>query len=378
MAASAAAEPVVPIRLNGPVANRINVVVLGDGYAQADMLKYATDVDLLIIGLFQQTPYADYSTYFNVFRVDVVSNESGVDHPETGVLKDTALGAAYNCGGSQRLICVNIALVNDVLSRSIASNARDIVVVLVNDSEYGGSGGSVSVASTHPQVVELMLHEMGHSVGLLGDEYTTQPPSCSSAVEPPEANASKEASSAVKWSYWIDAGTPLPTTSTTNGVPGTYLGSRYCPDTLYRPTFNSKMRSLDRPFEQINVEQLVRRFYNFVAPIDAVTPASPAIAPAPRSVVDFSVTRLQPPAHALRVRWTVDGAAAGEGATFQVATAGLSVGTHTVDLEVTDPTPAVRRDASSVLTERRRWTVTVREGGSGTELEDALERWRRR
>ena len=50
-----------------------------------------------------------------------------------------------------------------------------------------------------------------------------------------------------------------------------YEGAKYCESGLYRPTFVSKMRSLAKPFEQVNTDQLIRRIYNLVSPIDAVS-----------------------------------------------------------------------------------------------------------
>ena len=47
MPTTAAAEPVVPIRRNGPDENRVNIAILGDGYAQGDQVKYSSDVDRL-------------------------------------------------------------------------------------------------------------------------------------------------------------------------------------------------------------------------------------------------------------------------------------------------------------------------------------------
>src|SRR5262249_17853545 len=137
----------------------------------------------------------------------------------------------------------------------------------------------VSVSSLDPNVVELALHEMGHTLGLLADEYTDQPPPCSTTSEPPAANATVQTSrGAIKWNAWIDPSTPVPTVDAVNGIPGLYLGAVYCPTGVYRPTFNSKMRSLGRPYEQINSEQLVRRFYNYVAPLDSFSPTASAVA----------------------------------------------------------------------------------------------------
>ncbi len=83
LARTGAAEPVTTIRNNGPSSNRIDLVVLGDGYTAADISsgKYATDVNNAVNGFFAQQPYAEYSRYFNVQRIDVTSNQSGADKP---------------------------------------------------------------------------------------------------------------------------------------------------------------------------------------------------------------------------------------------------------------------------------------------------------
>ena len=371
------AEPVVAIRQNGPAENRIGMAILGDGYTAAELVKYATDVDLLVKALFEQPPYSTYAAYFNVYRVDVTSNESGADHPERGQTRDTALGAAYNCGGIQRVICINSSLVNTVASRSLPATGRDIIIVLVNDAEYGGSGGPISVASTHRDVVELVLHEGGHSFGLLGDEYEQQPPSCFNSIEPPEPNIAREIGrNEIKWSRWVDAGTALPTSGATNAVVGAFQGAKYCSTGLYRPTLNSKMRNLFRPFEQVNTEQLIRRIYNLVSPIDTFFPAGDAVTHGRGTTVDFSVETPQPTEDAsLRVRWFVNGTLMGEGRTLRLDTSLMTIGANTVEVEVVDSTAAVRNDPSGLLMTRHTWTLTV--AGDLTEaLRDLIGRWR--
>ncbi len=168
------AEPVTVVRNNGLSANRVDLTILGDGYTAAQLAsgKYTTEVEAFLSKVFEQEPYREYQRYFNVLRVDVTSAQSGGDHPERGAFVATALDATYNCSGIQRLICVDQSKVNAVLAASgVPANARDIVLVIVNDPEYGGSGGAVSVASTHTSAVELILHELGHSFALLADEY---------------------------------------------------------------------------------------------------------------------------------------------------------------------------------------------------------------
>ena len=378
-AGAASAEPVVSIRVNGPAANRVGMTILGDGYTQSQQQKFATDVDAFVNAFFSQSPYLEYAAYFNVHRVDVVSNESGADHPETNTLRDTALGSFYNCGNVVRTICVDVSAVNAVLSRSVPIEARDLVIVLVNDPEFGGSGGSVLVTSSNGAAVEIALHESGHSFGRLADEYDTTPPPCNSAIEPAEVNAALDISrERVKWGHWVTVTTPLPTATSQNGIPGAYQGARYCVSGLYRPTFDSKMRALGRPFEQINSEQLVRRIYNFVSPIDSAFPSGTSIA-ASGSSVDFTVATPRLATPPLRVRWSVDGTVVAEGDRFQLNLSVLSPGNHVVQVEVSDQTPLVRIDAGGLLTARRSWNVS-REGSSFDDLlrefGEFLQKWR--
>jgi hypothetical protein len=356
------AEPVTTIRNNGSTSNRVDIVVVGDGYTAAEMAKFATDTEVFVSKLFADQPFMEYRNYFNVHRVDVASAESGADHPDRTpqVFKNTRFDATYNCSGIQRLICVNVSKVNTVLSASVTPEMRDVVLVLVNDPEYGGSGGAVAVASTHADAAEVVLHEIGHSFGLLADEYEGGGPSCNPSVEPSEANATRETSRAtIKWRHWIDPSTPVPTFGPSSALPGLYEGSKYCTTGLYRPTYENKMRVLYRPFEQINAEQLVKRVYNWASPIDTTSPAGGSLSLGTGSSQQFSVQTPLPATHALAITWRVDGNTRGTGSQFTLQGSTLSVGSHTVEVRVNDPTTFVRNDPAGVLAEARSWTVTV-------------------
>ena len=366
-ATGAEAEPVEVIRSNGPDENRINVAILGDGYTRGELGKYANDVERMLAGFFREQPFADYAAYFNVRRMDVTSNESGADHPARGVYRDTALGAHYDCRDIEWLICIDYGAVVDVLDRSLAVNARDIVMVLVNDDEYGGSGGVFPVASRHEFGAELMLHELGHSFGLLADEYAGGGPACDSTVEPPEMNVTRESTAAsIKWSYWIEPGTRVPATNTVPGVVSAYEGAKYCDSGLYRPTFDSKMRSLSKPFEQVNTEQLIRRIYNFVSPIDAVSPTTTELRSEGCESLEFAV-KTPGDLHALpgtiRSSWSINGEVVATENSLSVGSCRLPVGSHRIEVEVRDVTSAVRRDFDDALVERFRWDLETTVGG---------------
>ena len=361
------AESVTIVRNNGSSANRVDLVVLGDGYTAAEMTKYAGDVENFVLSLFDQEPFREYANYFNVLRVDVVSNESGADKPASGIYRDTAFDATYYCAQMQRLICVNTSKVYDVLNRSgLGADQKDMILVLVNDSEYGGSGGAIAVASTDASCIELILHEEGHAFGLLTDEYEYSPPACNSAVEPSAANATKETDRAkIKWNKaggpptgWIELGTPLPTTGTASGVPGLYVGAQYCPTGLYRPTYNSKMRSLGPPFEQINNEQIIKRIYNWVSGLDSWTPDQANVTLPLGEKKTFQITTPRPRSHSLDIIWTLDGITVGTGSQIVIESSGGGYGSCQLKVDVHDPTSMVRSDPSSALNDARAWTVT--------------------
>ncbi|HEX8293221.1 MAG TPA: M64 family metallopeptidase, partial [Pyrinomonadaceae bacterium] len=307
-ARAAAAEPFETIVNNGDPSNRVDVAILGDGYTAAEISKYRADVQQFMQGFFEEEPFREYQRYFNVHRIDVASAESGSDHPEAGTFRNTAFDSAYNCAGIQRLICAHLGKVETALTNSLAPAQRDLVILLVNDETYGGSGGSIAIASTHQLALGTVLHETGHTLGLLADEYSSSPPACENSVEPSQVNVTRETSrAAIKWNAWIEPSTPVPTGSTQPARPGLYLGARYCTTGLYRPTYSSKMRDSSRPYEQVNSEQLVRRIYNRVSPVDSASPATGSLSLTTAQSQTFGVMTPSPLTHALTVSWTVDG-----------------------------------------------------------------------
>gem|GEM_PF-1210534 len=353
--------PVTTIRDNGDPANRVDFVILGDGYTASELTKYANDVENAVNGFFNQEPFKEYQNYFNVHRVDVISNESGADHPP--IYKNTAFDATYN----GRIFYVSTSKVNTVLSNSVNPDQRDIILVIVNDATYGGSGGSIAVASTHSASIELVLHEVGHSFGLLADEYNSGGVNCPGTVEPSQPNVTLETNrDVIKWNHgggpptgWIDPATPVPTLSTSNGIPGLYEGAYYCSLGVYRPTYNSKMRNLNRPFEQINEEQLVKRVYNWASPMDSSSPSESEVTLQANETQLFQVEVLEPMTHTLKVEWYVDDQSQSNSLQFNVASNSFEQGVHTVRVMVEDLTSKVRYDPANVLTDQRSWTVSV-------------------
>jgi hypothetical protein len=117
------------------------------------------------------------------------------------------------------------------------------------------------------------------------------------------------------------------------------------------------MRTLNRPFEQVNSEQLVRRIYNWVSPIDASEPVASAITLPANGHQEFRVQTPTPLTGTLEITWKVDGQIVATGTEFILNAVALSSGAHSVEASVADPTLFVHDDPARVLVDTRTWTV---------------------
>ncbi len=344
---------------NGPVDNRVDIVFVGDGYTVADLPDYEQHVNNILAGFFAENPFDAYEPYFNVHRVDVISNESGVDE-EGGPLRDTALDMYYSNG---RRLLINIGKARDA-----ASNApdEDQILALANSTTYGGVAWYTleigTVVGNHSLSKEVALHEFGHSFGNLADEYVDSS-SPYTGSDPWLANvsiytAAEQTSLQTKWYRWLD----LPNVDT-------FEGAYYRATGIYRPTVSSKMRSLNRPFEEVNAEQFIIVLYQDVSPIDAATPSSsePYFAG-----TTFNVTPMQPVGHSLDVQWFIDGlpVSGANGASFTPDYDNLSDTIHDVSVTVVDNTTRVRDETARAqwMTATRSWTVQGGYPGAPTGL----------
>ncbi|HHH75644.1 MAG TPA: hypothetical protein ENL03_01305, partial [Phycisphaerae bacterium] len=66
----------------GPSSNRVDIVFLGDGYTASEIdTVYPTHIDNMLTHMFNagEDPFPRYSNYFNIHKVDVISEQSGAD-----------------------------------------------------------------------------------------------------------------------------------------------------------------------------------------------------------------------------------------------------------------------------------------------------------
>jgi hypothetical protein len=379
-AARLAGSPLTPIQEAGKTSNRLDLVFLGDGYTAAEQEKFHADARAKWLAIRSTPPFDEYASYFNVWMVDVVSNESGVDNdPRPPTMRDTALDMGFYCQGTERALCVDEAKAR---AAAKAAPAADQIIVLANSTKYGGVGGAVATSSGGNSAASLIsIHELGHSLGGLGDEYdyyyraglsedSTQDVTVPAPYafypgvvlgEPEEPNVTAAATAEeliagrLKWWRWV--GEPV----FEGGSVGAFEGAGYYRKGLYRPSPDSLMHSLGilkggNRFNPPSAEQMVVHFYRKLKPVDAAT-AQGAVG----AGTTLKVVPLAPASHALDIVWSVDGTevADARGARTFAVTPELAAGHATVTATVRDPTPFVR-DPNALakdLTQTLRWTI---------------------
>ena len=346
---------------NGPPSNRIDLVFVGDGYRVEDLNSYAAHVNNAMDAFFGIEPLQSYLPLFNVHRVDVISNESGVDNdPVNGIEKDTAMDMRFWCSNIERLLCVDTTL-----AWGYANNvpSTDAILAVANSSMYGGAGYSSAeigtFAGANSAATDVAIHEMGHSLGNLADEYHYGDGTVYSGGEPSARNASiytaaEMAANGTKWAAWLGENN-----WEWDGLVDTYEGAVYCQYGVYRPTNNSMMRSLARPFNQPSAESFIIEMYNIVQPLDDHTP---------QVLLDGSETVFVTPidvGHPMQIRWYMNNLPLdlNDMSSFSLPSLSLPVGFHTLRVEVVDPTEWVRDEAArdSIMKQTVAWPIQIDE-----------------
>jgi hypothetical protein len=292
---------------HGPNSQRFNIVIMGDGYQASEQAKLATDVKAFVDLLRATAPYTDLWCGINVFRIDVVSTDSGADDPATCGDGSTGSGATPRTyfdstfcsdGNVRRLLSCNDDTAHDLAVAQVPE--VHIIMVIVNTTEYGGSSdGRVAKLSTASSSAEIALHEMGHLAFGFADEYDCR--TCVagetgqdhySGGEPGQPNVTINTDpNTIKWKATLTAPADgLPTTQNADCTKqdgqsnpkaatyvGAYEGANYFHCGCYRPSFNCRMRALNNPFCAV-CQQVIRSTLAPFLPAETLTLTTPSIA----------------------------------------------------------------------------------------------------
>lgn len=334
---------VAKIKDAGPDDKRINFVILGDGYTAGQQTDFADDAADITADFFNEPPFLQYTNFFNVHTVEVISQESGADHPGTATdvtepvfaVADvnTALNARFDAGNIHRLLVVQNSLVYAELATHYPD--YDQAIIVVNSPHYGGSGGATAVGSAHGSASDLALHETGHSFMDLGDEYN-------SGNNSERANITNQSNAGnTRWNDWI-------------GINGVGEFSRN--SSTFKPVDGQcMMEFLSRGFCSVCQEQTIETIYNNVSPLETTTPATAEV-DFLGSTLDFSITSVKPVPNTLSYVWELDGNEIATGVeSVTISPAQITSDNHTLLVRVTDETALSMKNANYVFTYE--WTI---------------------
>ena len=288
---------------------------MGDGYQKDQQEIFRRDLDRNLAVMWATEPFRTYRNYINVYAVELASIDYGVRcdpdgrvRAADGTVRDTGVregpidgkrtalrmiyqngcadplsrgtvygGAPLNCAadapyypagvnpcetGNQahnRIIDTYVAPVLGIPRTS--QNLQTLAIF--NTFTYGGIGGSQATTSGgSPQGPLISLHEIGHSLGTLADEYpyssrdVVRP--CYTGAEPGSFHhtiltAAEMLTRQTKWWRWIGE------ESLSGGKIGTYEGGGTYPCGQKRPSSHSMMRWIGFDFDQIGLEHMVAR-----------------------------------------------------------------------------------------------------------------------
>jgi len=272
----AGAQTVTTLLKNGKKAEKLNLVIIGDGFrAGPDQAAYNQFVrNTVIRDLFDENrdgAYREIMGAFNIYRVNAPSAESGITTADANgdVIDEVDTFFQFRFSGEWERCWMEPGpdsndIIDDTLDELVPG--WDYVFLILNTTSFGGCRRGNQLAITMGGGWAVAAHEMGHLVGNLGDEY--QGSDDYTGSEPSRVNlTAKTKRSSIKWEEFIDPSTAVPTTTLPAGWDNvqdaglfegaTYKGTRY--DTgIFRPSRTSRMVSNSPEFNAVGFDRMRR------------------------------------------------------------------------------------------------------------------------
>jgi len=207
--------PLLELQRKGPPSDKVDLLLLGDGYTAQERGKFESDARRYMETLFSISPFREHRGDFNVWGLCPPAQESGVSRPSNGIHRHNPLGTTYDTFGTERYV---LTTDNRALRDAASFAPYEFIEILVNSPIYGGGGifnQFSTVAIDNMWAGYVGVHEFGHQFAGLADEYYSSDvaylPS-SKKTEPWEPNVTALLDPAkLKWMDLVEPGTPIPT-----------------------------------------------------------------------------------------------------------------------------------------------------------------------
>ncbi len=234
---------------NGDSHNKLDIVIIPDGYTESELEKFHADCNRFISYFFEVEPFKTYRNNVNFWAVDAFSEESGTDIPTQNIWKNTVLNTHFNTFGHERYLTTQDI---ETVRNLAAYVPYDQIYILVNTEKYGGGGiyNCYNLCSADNEYSgRVFTHEFGHAFAALADEYEYGYGKAEDlydmSVEPWQVNITNLVDFDSKWKKSVDKNTPVPTPDTPKFAEklGAFEGAGYVKKGIYRPMHDCKMRS---------------------------------------------------------------------------------------------------------------------------------------
>lgn len=326
---------------NGDPKDRIDIVILGDGYTADERQRFDLDAQSIADRFAKTEPFKSKLDDFNIHTVWVPSVESGAGYDCTGILtadngckrdlRDTVFETVFVLTAlADKFSTLNLQETSDRVAMplqvgrlfDVASAVPFDEIIMVSNTRRtsGFAGLYVSVLTAYDgrrTFPDTAVHEFGHAFGVLGDEYNIEGDPCllnEPAIPLPPNISATAVLDELKWAHLVEDGTPLPTSSSDAAAGadvGAFPGAYNC-DQLYRASQNCKMRDSDVDFCPVCAEQLVNRTFAY---LDPVALNSSATATREGNELVFNV---QPRSETIGAQWLLGDQEVGTGSEFRL------------------------------------------------------------
>lgn len=260
---------------NGTPSNRLDIAILGDGFTESELPLFYDDCDKIVDAFHSLQPFKSYWKHLNFHRVNSISPQSGCDDRwvKPKVRVKSALGAHFSLLNERRLIGWDWRVWQVARKSGVPFDA---LLVVVNTPRRGGATRfwmTVGYASRNSSdFPRLMVHEAGHAIAKLADEYDYELPEFrflqgrSFPNILPFANVDTNGRNP-KWKAWTEDGTCQ-----------TCEGGTYTKFGAFRPSQNCMMEASHYDYCPVCQEQWIKRIYKKSKIIDRFLPKGKVVA----------------------------------------------------------------------------------------------------